>query len=216
MLEAYLTVLVGMAAGQIAPGPNLVATASMALSRGRAPALMVVLSVATAILFWSMLTALGLTTLIELYPVSLTVMRLLGGSYLLYIALRSARAAMAVSATSPAAGFATNDEPGITLSQAWRRGLLVNLTNPKSALLWTAVATYLYGAGLTPWQVILFGPVGVVSACVIYGTYAFLFSTGAAMRGYQKFSRWFEAIFAGAFGVMGAVLVGSGIRDLRS
>jgi hypothetical protein len=40
-----------------------------------------------------------------------------------------------------------------------------------------------------------FGPLDALSGFVVYGTYAWLFSTGFAMRGYARFSRWLEGLF---------------------
>ena len=45
---------------------------------------------------------------------------------------------------------------------------------------------------------------------------ACLLSTGIAMRGYSRFSRWFEGIFAATFGVIGASLIWADVRVSRN
>ncbi len=82
--------------------------------------------------------------------------------------------------------------------------------------MWAAVASFLFGQGLSPWHVLAFEPMGALSGLVIYGTYAMLFSTGFAMRGYARFSRWFEGVFAAAFGLMGASLLWAGMKAARN
>ena len=71
----------------------------------------------------------------------------------------------------------------------------------------------LFGQGLSAWHLLAFGPMGALSGLIIYETYACLFSTGIAMRGYSRFSRWFEGIFAATFGAMGVSLIWADVRD---
>ncbi len=211
MLEAYFITLLGVMAAQASPGPNLVAVASVSLSQGRQKGLFVVGGVASGMLVWSLATAYGLATVIDLFPHSLTAMKILGGGYLLWLALKGLRAAIQnkPGAISPSGKTLSN-------TQAYLRGLLVLLTNPKAVMMWAAVATFLFGAGLNAEQVFLFGPLGAVSGFIIYGAYAVLFSTGMATRFYQRFSRMVELLFAASFGALGGKLVFDGLGELKS
>ena len=210
MLEAFAAAIVGVALAQASPGPNMLAVASAALGAGRRAGLMTVAGVASGMLVWAGAVALGLGTVVALFPAALSTMKLVGGAYLAWIALKALRAARRGKAASVRADPAAR--PGLA---AWRRGLLVVLTNPKALLMWTAVGTFLFGAGLNAWQVAAFGPVAMVSAALIYGAYAFLFSTGAASRSYGRFARWIELGLGVAFGALGGRLLLDGARELR-
>lgn len=209
MLKVYMMTLTGVALAQIAPGPNLLAVAGVALGHGTRPALFVTLGVATAVFAWMTLTTFGLATLLALYPPLLTVMKIAGGVYLCFIALKALRSAF--GGTQPGIGAS---HASLTPAAAWRRGLLVNMTNPKSALTWAAITTFMFGAGLSTSQVLGFAPVGAASALVVYGTYATLFSTNSARRIYARFTRPIEAAFGVAFGALGGSLIVDGLRDL--
>jgi threonine/homoserine/homoserine lactone efflux protein len=209
MLQAYLMMLTAVIIGQIAPGPNLMAVAGAALGQGRRSAFFLTLGVATAIFIWVTVAAFGLATLLKLYPSLLTVMKILGGSYLCFLAVKSLVAAWRGGDPRIQAHHADWTPLG-----AWRRGLLVNLTNPKAALLWSAVATFLYGAGLSTSQVLGFAPVGFSSAVIIYGVYSVLFSSGLAKRAYARFARGIEILFGCAFGAIGGKLVVDAVRDV--
>ncbi|MEP3275622.1 MAG: LysE family transporter [Stappiaceae bacterium] len=211
MIAIYALTLLGVLAAQISPGPNLVAVASVGLAQGRRPALFVVTGISSGMLVWSSSTALGLGALIEAFPLSLLFLKLIGGAYLLFLGLKAARA---MSTGGGSTAIAPDTRP-LSDGRAWRRGLLVLLTNPKAALMWAAVASFLFGQGLSAWHVLAFGPIGALSGLIIYGIYALLFSTGTAMRGYARFSRWFEGVFAAAFGVMGASLLWAGLREAK-
>ncbi len=155
MLHAFLIAWLGVAAAQASPGPNMMAVAATAFAQGRAPALMVVAGISSGSLVWALATAAGLGALFAAAPVLLTVLKFAGGAYLLYLALRGALAA--IRGTTTIAATAAAERPGLVA--AWRRGFLVVMTNPKSALMWSAIATFLFGAGLDAWQVFAFGPV---------------------------------------------------------
>lgn len=211
MISIYALTWLGVLAAQVSPGPNLAAVASVGLAQGRRPALFVVTGISSGMLLWSMATALGLGALIEAFPMSLLLLKFLGGGYLLFLGLKAARTTL----QSASKATFTPDAQPLSDEQAWRRGLLVLLTNPKAALMWAAVASFLFGQGLNAWHVLAFGPMGALSGLVIYGTYAWLFSTGVAMRGYSRFTRWIEGVFAAAFGLMGASLLWAGVREAR-
>ncbi|MEF2071653.1 LysE family translocator [Consotaella aegiceratis] len=210
MLSAFLAALVGVCAAQAAPGPNTIAVASAGLGQGRRAAFFVVLGIASGVLVWAAAVAFGLSALFKLVPMALTIMKILGGLYLLYIAVRAFQASLRGGGTK-----AAREAGRLTAAAAWRRGFLVVMTNPKAALMWCAVAMFLFGLGLTSTQVLAFGPVGALSALTIYGLYAFLFSTEVATRLYGRFARGVEALMGAAFGAFGLVLLGAGVRELR-
>ncbi|MBX2836304.1 MAG: LysE family translocator [Gammaproteobacteria bacterium] len=211
MFEAFAITLVGVVAAQASPGPNLIAVASAALGQGRVSALLVTLGISTGMLFWAVAVSFGLGALFVQYPMSLTLLKLIGGSYLIWLAVR---ALMSVARGGDVV-ISANNHPHSRL-RSWLHGIAVVLTNPKAALMWSAVATYLFGANLTTAQVALFGPVGAVSGLLIYGSYAFLFSTGSATVLYQRFSQGVETLFAASFGLFGGKLLIDGVRELRS
>jgi threonine/homoserine/homoserine lactone efflux protein len=211
MLKIYLITLAGIVLGQIAPGPNLLAVVGAALGQGRRAALFLSLGVATAIFIWVMVAAFGLAALLAVYPSLLTAMKLAGGGYLCFLSLRALITAWRGGDPS----FRAIRTDWTPLS-AWRRGLLVNLTNPKSALMWSAVATFLYGNGLSAPQVLGFAPMGFASALVVYGVYGALFSSGVAQRAYARFARTIEALFGLAFGALGGKLVTDAFGEIST
>ena len=210
MLQAFFVAWLGVCAAQASPGPNLMAVADAAFGQGRRPALLVVSGIATGSLLWALLTALGLGALFDAYPMLLTALKFAGGGYLFYMGIRALRSIRGGNGMKVTANTAN-----LTAFAAWRRGLLVVTTNPKAVLMWSAIATFLFGAGLSQWQVLAFGPVVAVSALAIYGAYALVFSTGVAMSVYDRFARIIQAIFGLAFGALGGALIWAGLRDLR-
>lgn len=203
MISIYALTWLVVIATQSTPGPNLAAVASVGLAQGRRPALFTVTGICSGMIFWSVASTCGLSAIIEVVPYSLFALKFVGGLYLLFLGYKAAQRALRGGA---ATRFEAN-APSLSDAQAWQRGLLVLLTNPKAALMWITVASFLFGQGFSAWQVLVVGPMGALSGSVIYGTYAWLFSTGVAMRGYSQYASGFESVFAVAFGFMGGGLL---------
>ncbi len=209
VLNAYLITLSALVVAQISPGPSLLAVAGAALGQGFRSAFFVALGVATAILAWFMIAALGLAGLLKLYPSLRTVIKVLGGGYLCFLAAKSLAAAI------------RGAEPSIrataekwTPAAAWKRGFLVNITNPTTALALSALATFLYGPGLSTPQVIGFAPIGFLSSVAVFGLYGVMFSSGFARRTYARSSRFFEVLFSFAFVAVGGKLVIDAVAEV--
>lgn len=207
MLE-LLPLIVGVLLAQLTPGPNMMSVSSTALNSGRRAGVLTAAGVATGVFIWAILFAIGIGAIIAAFPQTITAMKLLGGSYLLFVGARAILAARRGQTTVPVGAAASG--------RAFRLGLLVVLTNPKAALMWVAVSVFLASAGLTGPQFVLAGACIAVSALAIYGTYAWLFSTGAAVRAYGRVARLAEATFGALFGVLGAKLVTDGLREMRA
>lgn len=203
MLQAYSIAFLGILLGQMTPGPNLLAVAGAALGHGRRTAIFVTLGIACATFLWVTVAAFGLAAALAVHPGILVLMKLAGGGYLCLMAVRALIASLRTGN-----GLAVrSDAVPMTPREAWRRGLFVNLSNPKSVLIWAAIGSFLFGSGLSTLEVWLVAPLSFLSALAIYGIYGMLFSTDLAQSFYRRSARGVEAAFGLAFGAIGGRLV---------
>ena len=205
-LPTLLAAWAAFAAAAISPGPNLVAVASRALGSGRTSALATACGIALGAFGWAMLCALGLGALFDAAPALLRVLGLLGGAYLAWLGFKGWRAALTGQ------GGEIAPRPGRGLRADLLHGLVVTATNPKVALLWASLATFVAGA-TTTWATLgLFAAVSAFLALTIYGAYAFVFSIGHVRRFYERSTRAAEALFGTAFGLLGAAMIVRAVR----
>lgn len=186
------------------PGPSTMAIMSTAMRQGRAAALGLSAGIVTGSVFWGLLAATGLSAVLARYAEALFVMKIAGGAYLLYLAVKSARSALRPDgeATAPEAGERAADLPAL-----YRRGLLLHLTNPKSVLAWIALMTLGLGPGAT-WQTVAVILAGcAILAVTIFCGYAVVFSTTPMVKAYRRTRRWIEGVLAAFFGVAGLRLL---------
>ncbi len=201
MISLIIAAWLALATAAISPGPNLVAVASRGLGSGRNSALSVAAGLACGAFLWSLLTAVGLGSLFQAYPVLLRIMGLLGGAYLLWLGFKGWRAALTGKGgqITPVAGQGARHD--------FLHGLAVTSTNPKVALLWASLSTFV-GPAITDGSLLLLFTTGSATIIfAIYGTYGWLFSTGRARGLYQRFQKATEATFGTLFGGLGLFMV---------
>lgn len=182
------------------PGPSNMMIMAVAMGQGRRAALVLAAGVVTGSLTWALLTAAGLSAVLTRYAHALTAIKIAGGLYLLYLACRCARAALARTPGTQGPAAAASR---LSAAALYRRGLLMHLSNPKAILTWIA----LMSVGLQAGQ-----PRGVLSALIagcaaialaVFGGYAILFSTGPAVQAYRQGRRAIETVLAGCLGLAG-------------
>ncbi|MDJ0942603.1 MAG: LysE family transporter [Kiloniellales bacterium] len=189
----------------MSPGPNVLAILGTSMSAGRRAGLGLAGGVAAGSCCWALLTAAGLSALLASYAAALTVIKVVGGLYLLWLAYKSFRAAASA-----------HDIAATTLSGGRRgpfgyflRGLAIQMTNPKAALAWIAIISL----GLQPdaplWVAfVIVAGTGLLSL-LIHCLYALAFSTTAMLRLYGKARRAIQAALCAFFGLAGLKLLSS-------
>ena len=178
------------------PGPATLAIAGTSMSSGRRTGLALAAGVTTGSLLWSVSAAFGLAAIMAAHGWVLEIVRYAGAAYLMWLAFKAARAAVAGTK------LATKPLPKTTPRRAYAKGLALHLTNPKAILFFGA----LYAVGIPPntppsGLITVILSVGALS-CVMFHSYALIFSTAPMAAAYARAKRGFEAFFALAFGAI--------------
>ncbi len=189
----------------LSPGPNILAIMGTSMSIGRQSGLALACGVATGSWVWALLTAIGLTALVTSVAFALVAIKIVGGLYLLWLAYKACRAAMSDQDLNAEA------LPGDILSATgyFRRGLTIQLTNPKAALAWIAIMSLGVGTQ-SPWWVAAIIVVGTTTlSFAIHALYAVAFSTNPMVRLYGHCRRYVQC-------ALGAFFAYAGFRLLTS
>lgn len=201
ILLAYSAFLLSI----MSPGPNILAVIGTAMGVGRRSGTALALGVGTGSVCWSSMTVAGLSVLLASYAAALTVIKVAGGLYLLWLAFKAFRSA--ASAHDIEAMALTGPRRGVR--GYYLRGLAVQMTNPKAALAWIAVVSLGLQADAPLWVgLVLVIGTGTLSI-LIHCLYALAFSTATMVRLYGKARRWIQ-------GALGALFCVAGIRLLTS
>jgi threonine/homoserine/homoserine lactone efflux protein len=196
LLLAYMAYFVGTAS----PGPSNLAIMSIAANHGRKAALAFAFGVISGSMFWATVAAVGISAALIAYSHFIVLIKMFGGAYLLWLAFKSGRAALASKAAPTTRSGRTEN-----LKRLYLRGALLHLTNPKAVLVWVSiVALSSNGAGAGYGAVI---PGCAVIGCIVFSSYALVFSMDSARRFYTRTRRALEGCLAVVFGVAGIRLL---------
>lgn len=114
----------------LAPGPDNLFVLSQSLLRGPLAGVVITLGLCTGLVFHTLAVALGVAALVQASATAFTALKLIGAGYLLYLAWQAFRAA----GTANVANAASR----LTLAQLYRRGIVMNITNPKVSIFFLA------------------------------------------------------------------------------
>lgn len=198
---AYAAFLLAIAS----PGPNILAVIGTSMSVDRQSGMALALGVATGSFSWAALTVIGLSAILTKYAIALTVLKIFGGLYLLWLAYKSFKSAAA-----------THDIEAKELDGGKRspfgyakRGFIIQMTNPKAALAWIAIISL----GLTENAPLWVGATIVIGtfilSVIIHTLYAVAFSTPFMVRLYGKARRGIQATLGAFFAFAGIKLLTS-------
>jgi len=199
-----LTALVTMAAAffvvAVAPGPATLGCASIAVAEGRAAGLQFAFGLGVALSFWGVLAAVGLGAVLVTSAHLMMWLKVLGGLYLLWLAWKAARSAMATSH-----GATSDRRRG---RWVWR-GILLNASNPKAVFAWLATLSLGVGPASSPASVAVATLVCALVGFVVYLPWVFGFSHPHVMAAYQRLRQWVDGGIAALFAVAGVSLIRS-------
>ena len=193
------------ALGVASPGPSNLAVMAVAMKHGRRAGLVFALGVVGGSATWGAFVALGLTSILLRYEPFAVAIRWFGGAYLLWLAARSARAAIAPAApdADPDADARASDA-GLFL-----RGAALHLTNPKAILVWLSIVALALPGDVprdVAWTVVLgCVPIGIATFC----GYALIFSSARARQIHRRMHRPFAGLLAAVFGYAGIRMLAS-------
>jgi threonine/homoserine/homoserine lactone efflux protein len=199
LFAAFLLALLVL---ELSPGPDMMLVLARGIGQGRRIALLTMVGmifVAGAVQVG--LLVLGLASLIAAYPVALTIIRLLGAAYLVFLGLKLLHGSLRPSGgAKPVA--AVGDW------QAVRQGAVNSLTNPKSLLFMFAFLPQFVDPAAGPvWlQLLILGSIQKLTGVLSLGGVALV--SGAAGQWLARNGRliqWQERFTA-------LVLIGLGLR----
>jgi threonine efflux protein len=192
-----LSLFVADLAAAATPGPNFLAVTETAIHRSRRCAAAVVAGLATANLAWATAVNLGLSALFEIAPRLYWGMKLFGGGYLIYLGIQLWMTDRDAVVRDRVAVFGSPRD-------AYFRGLLTGLSNPKSLVYFGSIFTVFLAPGSPGWM--RFAAVAIVlfNTVLWYGSVAVLFSRATVQRAYARIRRPVDRVagtLMAAFGV---------------
>ena len=151
----------------LAPGPDNIFVLTQSAIRGKLAGWVITLGLCTGLIGHTLLVSSGVAVIFKASPVAFTSLKLVGGAYLLYLAFLAFRA----SATK----LSPFENGGVSLFQLYRRGIIMNMTNPKVSIFFLSFLPQFAdpARGLLMMQIVTLGFVFIISALMVFGMISF-------------------------------------------
>jgi RhtB (resistance to homoserine/threonine) family protein len=188
-------------AAVVSPGPNFLVVSRLALSRSRGSAIGAAFGIAIGSLIYAALTMFGLSVLILRFAWLGDTIRIVGGTYLVWLGIQAWRARP--EDLHPAAAGAAQDVR--SLLRGLRVGFLTEITNPKTIAFFLGLFAAAVPAATPFWAKLAVLSAGVMIEAAWYTAVAFALSSGPMRAAYRKARRTVDR-------VLGTLLIAVGFK----
>ncbi len=153
----------------LAPGPDILYLLTKSLSDGAKSGVILAAGLVSGIIFHTFLVMIGVAAFIQGSPVAFIVLKIFGAAYLIFLAFQSFKAARAGKKISM-----QKSDVKISFVKLYRRGVLMNVLNPKVLLFFLAFLPQFvnFSASSPSLQIILLGITFASQAFLIFAAIA--------------------------------------------
>ncbi|AWL28235.1 LysE family translocator [Acinetobacter defluvii] len=187
--------------GAISPGPAFIYVAKNSIAISRKHGLFTALGTGTGAAIFGFLAVIGLQAVLLAVPSAYLALKICGGLYLLYLAYKIIKHAKEpieqVSATARVMSFA----------QAYRLGLITQLSNPKIAIILASVFTALLPKEFPTYYYFVLPILCFFIDAGWYSLVAVALSAEKPRKVYLKFKKVFDRIAGGVMTLLGLKLI---------
>lgn len=186
-----------LAVAILSPGPGVIAVSQSAFALGRRRALPYGWGLAVGASLWCVFALLGLTVIFRTLPWTYVALKIGGGAYLLWIAFR-----MWKHAPDP-----LPDPAESRRGTGFLGGMMLNLSNPKPALFYSAVLLSVFPVLLGARDKLAIYITAVSLELAFYTALASLMALPWLRRRYYSAKFWIDRAAALAIGLLGLSLI---------
>lgn len=195
-IEYFLAFNLALIAAIASPGPALLIAIRTTLSEGKIAGIAMGCGLGLMAAMWTLMALLGLEGIFKLFPWAYATAKIIGALYLLYIAWTTWR-----DAKDP---IANSSKP---TAYAFRHGLLINLSNPKSVLFAAAVLIVIFPPDMTLMEKAFVAINHLLVEIAFYSVLALVMSTETVSKTYLRAKVYLDRFAALVLGALGLRLL---------
>jgi threonine efflux protein len=184
----------------VSPGPDFIATIHYSIAHSRRSGVFVALGITTSIAIWVMTGIVGLSMLLTQLGWLVSIIRMMGALYLIYLGMKAILNAHRPMQTSVAGS------PSSCRMSSWRVGFFTNISNPKALAFFASIFVTLLPVHPPFWFQVTIILIMVVTAAVWFCIVACLFSLGPIAAMYRRAKKWLDYLTGGLFVALGVRL----------
>jgi len=152
----------------LVPGPDNIFVLTQSMTKGARAGIAITLGLMTGLIVHTTAVALGVAAIFQTSQMAFNTLKYLGAAYLLYLAYLSFKDSSSLDLHT--------QRNHLSLPQLYRRGIFMNVTNPKVSLFFLAFLPQFTDAtqGNVTLQIFMLGGLFILSAFVVFGLVSLL------------------------------------------
>ncbi|MAS25306.1 MAG: threonine transporter RhtB [Oceanospirillaceae bacterium] len=196
---AFITASVLLA---LAPGPDNLFVVTQSALYGARKGVLITLGLCTGLIFHTGLVASGIAVIFQTSQLAFTLLKTAGAAYLLYLAWQALRSSAEPGQTTDRGHAAAHQTDAPAAFALYRRGILMNITNPKVSLFFLALLPQFTvpANGHPGLQMMMLGGIFILVSLVLFSLFS-LFAAAVKNRLFAspRHSLWLQRIAGGVF-----------------
>ncbi len=202
LLASFGAILGVLLLGSMSPGPSFIIVARAAAVDSRLSALLIALGIGTGGGIFALLVVFGHQFLNTSPSLAYTLLRMLGGAYLLFIAYR-----IFLLSTQPLDIAGGGAALKLTTSRAFGLGLITQLSNPKAAVFYASVFSALLPSVFSPGSGLFLALLVMLVEAGWYASVALLLSSSVPKNLYLRTKKNIDRVAAVIIALLGLKLL---------
>jgi len=165
-VDVLITFFAASALLALSPGPDNIFVLTQSALSGKLAGIVVTIGLCTGLIFHTLAVAFGVAVIFQASAVAFTVLKICGAGYLLYLAWHAFKAS--------ASRIQSNNHNRLSYVKLYRRGIIMNVTNPKVSIFFLAFLPQFADPDRGPLtlQLISFGCIFIVATVLVFGSIA--------------------------------------------
>lgn len=207
-IVALVSILGALAVGVVSPGPSFVLVARTSVAVSRRAGLATALGMGLGGVLFGTLALLGLHAVLSQVGWLYAALKVAGGVYLIYLAVRIWRGASEpLGLPADAAG---RQPQGV--GRSFTHALMTQISNPKTAVVYGSVFAALLPVDPPLWLIATLPPLIFLIETGWYALVAVAFSAGRPRAAYLRWKSWIDRLAATVIGALGIRLISDAVR----
>ena len=195
------SIAVALMLGAISPGPTFIYVAKNSIAISRKHGLFTALGTGTGAAIFGLLAVMGLQAILLAVPSAYLALKICGGLYLLYLAYKIIK--LAKEPMEQADGITQV----MSYKQAYRLGLITQMSNPKIAIILASIFTALLPKEIPSYFYVVLPMLCFFIDAGWYSLVAVALSAEKPRRVYLKFKKVFDRVAGGVMTLLGLKLI---------
>lgn len=200
-LWSLFPIAVALMLGAISPGPTFIYVAKNSIAISRKHGLFTALGTGTGAALFGLLAVMGLQAMLLAVPSAYLMLKVCGGLYLLWLAFKIIRHAKEPMQTEQ------DTTQKMSYAQAYRLGLITQLSNPKIAIVLASIFTALLPKEIPSYYYVVLPILCFFIDAGWYSLVAMVLSAEVPRKVYLKSKAIFDRVAGGVMTLLGLKLI---------